>query len=216
MLPLALVIALSPIPIVAVIAILFSPHPKPNGLSFLGGWITGVAGGLAVTTMLISTDDLGSEASPSASATALRLVLGLLLLAGALRSWSKRPRPGHEVSMPTWMARVDGIGPGGSFVLAAIVGSVNPKNLVMNAAAAAILAAAALPPGDVAVSIALYTAVASSTVAAVVLYRLVAGQRGAARLESIRSWLTANNATVMTLLLLVLGVKLVGDAISGM
>ena len=216
MLPFALVIALSPIPIVAVIAILFSPHPKPNGLSFLGGWITGVAGGLAVTTMLISTDDLGSEASPSASATALRLVLGLLLLAGALRSWSKRPRSGHEVSMPTWMARVDGIGPGGSFVLAAIVGSLNPKNLVMNAAAAAILAAAALPPGDVAVSIALYTAVASSTVAAVVLYRLVAGQRGAARLESIRSWLTANNATVMTLLLLVLGVKLVGDAISGM
>jgi hypothetical protein len=216
MLPFALVIALSPIPIAAVIAMLFSQRAIGNGLAFLLGWAVGVAGGLALLTWLASTQDLGSGGEPSSVATALRFALGLLLLAGAVFKWRGRPAPGDDAPMPRWMARADTIRPGGSLVLAALLGGVNPKNLLMNVAAAAVLASASLSGQDEAAVIAMYTAVASSTVALAVLYRLLAGRRAAATLERMRGWLVANNATVMSVLLLVFGVKLVGDAIAGL
>jgi threonine/homoserine/homoserine lactone efflux protein len=145
----------------------------------------------------------------------LRLAIGVLLLAGAFLKWRGRPGPGQEPSMPRWMARAETIGPAGAFVLAALLGGVNPKNLLMNVAAAAVLASASLGVRDQAVVIALYTAIASCTVALAVLYRVVAGRRAAATLDRMRGWLVANNALVMSVLLLVLGAKLVGDAIAG-
>ncbi len=215
-LPFALVIALSPIPLAAVIAMLFSHRAVGNGLAFLFGWIVGVAAELALFTALASTQDLGTSGEPSTTATVIRLALALLLLAGAARKWRSRPAPGDQVPMPRWMARVDGIHPLRAFGLAVILSGINPKCLVMNAAAAAVLAPAALSGADTALVIALYTAVASSTVAIAVLYRVFTGDRGAATLEGVRTWLIANNAAVMAVILLVFGVKLLGDAITGL
>jgi hypothetical protein len=216
MLPFALVIALSPIPIVAVIAMLFSKRAIANGLAFLVGWIVGVAGCLTLLTVVAESGDLGSEGAPSTTAVVLRFLLGALLLAGAVKKWRGRPRPGDDVSMPGWMARVDGVGPVRAFGLAVILGGVNPKNLLMNIAAAAVLASEELSGADQALTIALYTAVASASVALAVGYRVFAGERGAATLERMRGWLAANEAAVMAVILLLLGVKLVGDAITGL
>lgn len=213
--PFAIVIALSPIPLIAVIAMLFSRRAVGNGIGFLLGWFVGVAGGLAVLTALASTQDLGSSDDPSSTSTGIRLVLGVLLLGAAFRAWHGRPRPGDDVPLPKWMKRVDGIHPVGAFVLAVLLGGVNPKNLLMNVAAAAVLAATSLDTSDAVAVIALYTAVASCTVILAVAYRIVLGDRAAATLERMRGWLGANSATVMAVLFLVLGVKVVGDAISG-
>lgn len=215
MLPFALVIALSPIPMVAVIAMLFSQRAVANGVAFLFGWVLGVAGGLCLFAALASTQDLGSNATPSNTATAVRLALGVLLLAGAAKSWRARPRPGDEVPMPRWMSKVDALHPAGALVLAVFLGGVNPKNLLMNIAAAAVLAAASLSGKGNAVVVALYTVVASCTVALAVLYRVVARARAEATLERMRGWLAINSATIMSVLFLVLGVKLIGDGIAG-
>ena len=183
--PLPLVIALSPIPIVAVIAVLFSQHALANGTAFLVGWIIGVAGGLALLTAIAQAGGvLGSN--DSTAIVVLRLFLGVVLLAAAVKKWRGRPRPGDAIAMPAWMARIDGIGLVGASGLALLLG-VNPKNLLMNAAAAAMLA---------------------------VGYRAFAGERGRTTLERLREWLAANDATVMSVLFLVFGVKLVGDAIT--
>jgi hypothetical protein len=216
MLPFALVIALSPIPIVAVIAMLFSGRAVANGLAFLLGWIVGVAGGLALLVALAEVGGLlgGNDAS-STTATVLRFLLGALLLAAAVKKWRGRPSPGEEPAMPGWMARMDTIGPVGAFGSATLLGGLNPKNLLMNAAAATVLASEGLPGTDQATLIALYTAVASSSVALAVGYRLLTGERGAATLERMRGWLVANDAAVVSVLLLVFGVKLLGDAITG-
>lgn len=217
MLPFALVIALSLIPIVAVIAMLFSQRAIANGSAFLAGWVVGVGGGLALLTVLAGAGDLlGSDDAPSATAVVLRFLLGVLLLGAAVKKWRGRPQPGEAVAMPGWMARIDGIGVFGAFGLAVLLGGVNPKNLLMNIAAAAVLASEALRGADQAVAIVLYTAVASFSVALAVGYRVLAGERGAVTLERMRGWLAANNATVMSVLFLVFGVKLVGDAITGL
>jgi hypothetical protein len=43
---------------------------------------------------------------------------------------------------------------------------------------------------------------------------LVAGDRAQGALDSMKAWLIANNHTVMTILFLILGAKLLGDGIS--
>jgi hypothetical protein len=217
MLPFALVIALSPIPIVAVIAMLFSQRAIANGIAFLVGWVVGVAGGLALLTWVAEAGGLlGSTDAPSTTIVVLRFLLGALLLVAAVRKWRGRPRPGDTVAMPGWMARIEGIGPFGAFGLAVLLGGVNPKNLLMNVAAAAVLASEGLRGADRTVAIVLYTAVASSSVALAVGYRALAGERGAVTLERMRGWLAANDATVMSVLFLVFGVKLLGDTITGL
>lgn len=215
MLPFALVIALSPIPLVAVIAMLFSQRGVPNGVAFLLGWVSGIAASLAVFTALASTQATGTSEEPSTAATLTRLVLGLLLLAAAAKEWRARPAPGEIPEMPRWMTRIDTTRPRRAFALAAVLGGANPKSLAMNIAAAAVLVSETATRAERAVPIVLYTAVASSSVVAVVGYRVITGARGVATLERMRAWFVANNATVMSVLFLVFGVKLVGDAIAG-
>ena len=49
LIPLALVVALSPLSIIpAVVLVLHSPHPRRTGLAFLLGWLAGLAGVTAI------------------------------------------------------------------------------------------------------------------------------------------------------------------------
>ena len=62
---------------------------------------------------------------------------------------------------------------------------------------------------------AVFTVLASSTVVVPVVGYLSARDRMAAPLERLRAWLTQNNAAVMAVLLVVLGVALIGKGIGG-
>ena len=43
LIPLALVVALSPLSIIPAVLVLHTPRPKPTGLAFLVGWVVGLA-----------------------------------------------------------------------------------------------------------------------------------------------------------------------------
>src|SRR3954462_6038660 len=109
-LPFAIGIAISPIPIIAIILILFSNRATANGLSFLFGWVAGLAVvGTAVylfadaaNAATDSTSSLFAEAataptSPTSSApiSGDKILLGFLLLSLARRNFAKRPTPGQ-------------------------------------------------------------------------------------------------------------------------
>ena len=44
LIPLALVVALSPLSIIPAVLVLHTPRPRPTGLAFLAGWLLGLAG----------------------------------------------------------------------------------------------------------------------------------------------------------------------------
>ena len=58
--------------------------------------------------------------------------------------------------------------------------------------------------------------VASSTVAVPVIGYVAAGDRVTAPLDDLRDWPTDNNATVMTVLLLVIGAVILGQGVAGL
>jgi hypothetical protein len=59
-LPLALAVAISPIPIIAVILMLLSPKSRTNGPAYLVGWMAGLAVAGIVVTILFGNAGIGS------------------------------------------------------------------------------------------------------------------------------------------------------------
>ena len=144
------------------------------------------------------------------------VILGLILLGLAIRQWRSRPAEGEEPEMPTWMDAIDSFTPTRAFGLAALLAGVNPKNLALTVAAATTIAQAGLDGGESWIVLFVYVALASVSVVTPVVYYLVAGASAEHTLNALKGWLIANNATVMFVLLLIFGAKLIGDGFGGL
>jgi hypothetical protein len=215
-LPLAIGVAISPVPIIAVILMLISKKARSNSLAFLAGWVVGLAAVGAIALLLGNTADIGTSSGPSKGAAVIRLVLGLLLLFGAFRQWRKRPKEGEEPQMPKWMAGIDDFNAGKSLGLATLLSGVNPKNLALVLAAAMTISQAGLSGAQPWIVLLVFVVIASLTVAAPVLTFFLAGERAESTLNGWKTWLTANNAAVMAVLFLLFGFVLIGKGIGGL
>lgn len=212
----AIGIALSPLPIVAVILMLFTKKARTNSLAFLAGWLLGlgVIGFVVLALVNAGRITLGDEAESLASGV-IKLLLGLLLLLkGAPSQWRGRPKEGEEPVMPKWMTAIDGITSGKALGLAFFLSGLNPKNLALNLAAAITIAGAGLTIGEQAISFVVFVIIASVSIIAPVLYYLIAGESAEKTLTIWKAWLNANNATVMAVLFVIFGFKLLGDGLA--
>jgi threonine/homoserine/homoserine lactone efflux protein len=212
-LPLAVGVAISPIPIIAAILMLLSPKAGGASVGFLLGWVVGIVVAVTVFSLLGAVIP---EQDPDASkpvAGTIKIIIGVLLLLLAVRQWRSRPKPGEEPKMPKWMSAIDGMNAGRGFGLGFLLAAVNPKNLLLGAAAGVSIGTGGLAVGEAALAITVFTLIAAATVAIPVIAYLVASARMAGPLESLRGWLVHNNATVMAVLLLVIGVAVIGKGI---
>jgi len=214
LLPSAIGVALSPIPIIAVILILGTPKARSNGAIFALGWVLGL---VAVSTIVLLV--LGGASKPgSDTATGVKwfdVFIGAVFLIMAARQWRGRPRKGEEATMPKWMASIDRFGAGKSGALGVLLSGVNPKNLALTAAASASIAQAGLTGGQNAITVAVFVVVGSLSVAGPVIYYLVAPVRAGASLAGIKEFMSQHNAVIMMVVLLILGLKLLGSGIGG-
>ena len=212
-LPLALGIAISPIPIIAAILMLLSPKARGTSVGFLVGWVLGIVVAIVLFTLLAS---IIPEQDPDASkpiAGVITLLLGAGLLLLALRQWRSRPKAGEDAALPKWMAAIDSMTAVRGLVLGFLLSAVNPKNLLMAVGAGVIVGTGGLSGGEATLAIVIFVLIAASSVAVPVIAYLLASTRMAAPLEALRTWLVQNNATVMAVLLLVIGVVLIGKGI---
>ena len=207
-------VAVSPLPIVAMILVLATPRGRVNGIVFGLGWVLGLAVLGAVILALAGPADASDGGEPAAWTGWLKLLLGVGALLLAAKQWRGRPTPGSEPRMPKWMASIDRLKPGGALGLGALLSAVNPKNGGLTIAAAATIAGAGLPGGEQAVVLAVFVLIGSAGVLAPLLVYLVAGEGAARTLDSWKTWAVTHNAAVMAVLFLVFGVKLVGDGIA--
>ena len=210
-LPLALCVAISPIPIIAAILMLFSPRAAGTGSGFLVGWVLGI---IAVTSVFTAvSDSLTAGGEPSATSSWIKIVLGVLLLLLGARNWRGR---NAERATPKWMSTIDSFTPVKAFGLGFLLSAINPKNLLMGIAAGVAIGGAGISLGQEVVAIAVFTVIAASTVAVPVIAYLFAADRMRAPLDRLRVWLQDNNAVVMAVLLAVIGVVLIGKGIGGL
>jgi threonine/homoserine/homoserine lactone efflux protein len=214
-LPLAAGVGLSPIPIIAVVVMLGTPRARSNGPAFIVGWLVGLSL-VGVVVFLISnsvgTDEGGERAT---WVDVLKLAFGLLLLLLAVKQWRGRPRDDEQAAEPKWMQSVDHFTSARSAGAGLVLSAANPKNLVLAAAAAAEIAQVGVSGADEAVAYAVVVLVGSIGIAAPVVVYFALGDRAGPVLDGLKAWIGRNNAVIMAVLLLLIGAKLVGDAIAG-
>jgi hypothetical protein len=215
LLPYAVGVALSPMPIIAMVLMLITPRARGNGIIFLVGWIIGVAAAGAIVLAIVGPSDPNDGSAPATWVNVLKLVLGLALVVVAVRQWRARPARGDTPSMPGWMSALDTLTPLKAGGLAVGLSVLNPKNLVLIVSGATVVAQAELSTGDQVVAWAVFTLIATIGVALPLIIYLVMGDRAGAILERLRASMAHNNAAVMAVLCLIIGAKLIGDAISG-
>ena len=207
-------VAVSPLPIVAIILMLVTARGRANGTLFAAGWLAGLAVLGTVVLLLAGPADPSTGGEPAAWTGWLKLLLGVLALLLAARLWRSRPAEGVEPEMPKWMAGLDRLRPGGALGLGALLSAVNPKNGGLTIAAAASIAGAGLAAGQQAAALATFVIVGSLGVLVPLVVYLAAGKRAARTLEGWKTWAADHNAAIMAVLFLVFGFKLVGDGIA--
>lgn len=209
----AIGVAISPIPIIAVIVVLFSQRAKVNGPAFLLGWVIALAVVSTVVYVLAHDGNVATSSTASDSVSWGKIALGVVLLAFARRNWRKRPAPGEQPEMPTWLATVDSVSPVKAFGLGVVLAAVNPKNLILTLGAATGLAQLGVTTSDAVVSIVVFVAIASLTIVGPVLYALFGGERARSSLDSAKVWLTGHDAAVLAVLFLVFGVDMIAKGL---
>ena len=213
-LPLAVGIAISPIPIIAAILMLLSPKAKATSVGFLLGWLAGILVAVVLFTLLSSVLPQQDSSGSSPVSGAIKIILGALLLFLAVRQWRARPSEGESAAMPKWMSAIDSMTAIKGLGLGFLLSAVNPKNLLLGISAGVIIGDANLSFGDAVVVIVVFALVAGCSVLIPVVSYLIASARMAGPLEALRRWLVDNNATIMAVLLLVIGVAVIGKGIA--
>jgi threonine/homoserine/homoserine lactone efflux protein len=217
LLPLAVGVAISPLPIIAVILMLLAPRAGGASRGFGAGWVVGILVATFVVVIVASVADIGGTSSdPSTGSSWVKLILGLLLVHLSLSQWRKRPRGDEPAVMPKWMASIDRITPVKAAGLGFLLSAVNPKNLTMCIAAGIVVAGGNLGGGQEVGAVLIFTVIAASTVLIPVIGYAVARERMSGWLTELRTWLEHNNTAVMAVLILVIGVVLLGKGIGGL
>jgi len=216
LLPLALGVAISPVPVIAVILMLLAPQAKVASVAFGIGWVVGVTVVVVAVTVAVDPADDAESGDPSTWSSVLKILLGLAAVLLAAKEWRSRPHGDEVPELPSWMAAVDTMTGPRALALGAALSALNPKNLTLCLAAGLTIGAGGLSGGETTLAVVVFVAIAASTVVLPVLAYLVAHAKVQGPLDEMRDWLTVNNATVMAVLLLVIGVAIIGKGIGGL
>ncbi len=104
---LAVGVALSPLPIIAVILLLTRPGGRAAGWWFVAGWALALA--LLGTAVLVVADEANASESGAAASWVgvVQMLLAVLLLGAAASQWRARPGGDEDPESPSWMLKVE-------------------------------------------------------------------------------------------------------------
>jgi threonine/homoserine/homoserine lactone efflux protein len=213
----ATAVAISPVPIVAAILILFSAHARRNGIFYLLGWLLGLLIVLGIVLLLPGNRDFSRSAALLVTGGALlRITVGLFFLAAAFVIWLRRPKTGQPHPMPAWTEKLTEISGIQALLLAVGLAVINPKNLAVAVSLLLSLLETGAGPRESRLVLLVFVALGSVTVAVPVIYRLAAGKRADQHLQTWKEWLIYHNASVMCVLFILMGMLIFGKGMGGL
>jgi Sap, sulfolipid-1-addressing protein len=209
LIPLGLVIALSPITVIPAVLVLQAPRPRPSGLAFLAGWVLGLA---ALTALSVVASGVlgGLHKSPPAWASWLRVILGAALILFGIYRWLTRHR--HTES-PAWMRSFASITPARAGVTGAVLVVIRPDVLFICVPAGLAIGGSGLDVADDWMAAAFFVAIAASTVAIPILAYAAAGHRLDDAMARLKGWMDKNNAALMAAILVVIGLMVLYNGV---
>jgi threonine/homoserine/homoserine lactone efflux protein len=210
--PLALVVALSPVSIIPAVLVLDTPRPRPAGLAFLAGWLVGL---IVLTSIFLEVSGFvgGLGGKPPSWASWLRIVVGVALIVLGVYRWLNRNKSAHT---PKWLQSMSKLTPARAGVTGLALTVVNPKVLFICAAAGLAIGTTGLEGTRLWLAVLWYVAVASSTVALPTLAYAVSGERLDPLLARVRDWMERQHAVLVAAILVVIGLMVLYKGIHGL
>lgn len=203
--PLALVVAWSPVKILPPLALVFAAtRPRATSLAYLAGSMVSLIGATVLfVTLRAAPGPVGDvQWSTQGPGAWVRIGLGAVLMLLAGYAWSRRRNPMRTAGWLTGLTRVT---PTVAAALAVSLTVLNPKVMVATAAAGLAIATASLGTVGTAGAVGGYTVLAGSTVIVPVVGYLVAAERADAIMGAIRRRIQRDRAAVTSVVLAVLG-----------
>jgi hypothetical protein len=207
LIPLAVAAAVSMVPITATIFLLLSESRGAIALPFLSGWVLGTAAGLTLATVAAHALPGRPREVSSLIGTLEIVVGGALVLLGLVTLVRQARRPPSRQS--SWVEGIGSFGRLPAFGIGLAL-NVRPKAVLLFAAASLAISGARVNGEETLVLIAVYTAIATSTVAAPTLATVLAPTWMEPRLLAARDWITAHGAAVTGAVMILIGVVVVG------
>jgi hypothetical protein len=89
-------VAISPVPIIAIVLMLFTARARENASAFVVGWALALAVVSGAAYEVADAGDASTETAASDTVSWAQIVFGTVLLLLAVRAWRNRPQPGGE------------------------------------------------------------------------------------------------------------------------
>jgi hypothetical protein len=203
----ALAIAVNPVPIVAVVTLLAADHGRRNAFTFLAAMVAVMLTLGALTIFVLGSESARSSATTAAAAA--QTLFGVVFLGFFVAQWRARPRPTDET--PGWMRLIDKAGLGAAVVLAFAL-----TNYALLSAGAAEIRTSGSSAPEQAAALALFVAVAVSTVATPLALYLVRPLRAREQLGRLQGWLTHHDRTILMLVFGLMGALFTAQGVANL
>lgn len=208
-LPYAVGVALSPVPIAAILLLLTTRRATTLGLAFLVGWLVGVAAVAAALVLVVggaSVDD-----SDSVWIALGELLVGAAFLLAALALWSRRDR--RSAFDRPWVSTVDSFTTLRSAGLGLVLSGGNPKVVGLSLGVALALAEAGASTSTAAAGVAVFTVVGAVGVVAPIAAYAAVPARAESLLRQGRDWLERHERIVLVVLGVLIGTLFLADGV---
>lgn len=228
--PVALGVVLSPLAIMALVAVLLSRNARTNGIAYLLGWFLGLAGIMTLGLWLFPMLAVHEHDEPPLWVPVVRLLIGGFLVSAAVWVYRKgrarieqmataaTPRDVVDASpqLPGWLHSVESFRPGRTFLLGLGLFVLNPVDASCAILAALDITQSGVAPGAATAVAAAFVVLGTLPIALPVFFVLVRGARAQPVLDRMRSWIAGNTHVLNAALLLVIGALQLEKAIAAL
>ncbi|MFT3715083.1 MAG: GAP family protein [Gordonia sp. (in: high G+C Gram-positive bacteria)] len=212
-LPYAVGIAISPVPIIGAILLLLTRRARVAGPMYLLGWTLGILAIVVPAALVGSALPHDQQANGDGwLSKAMPLVIGIVFAYLAYLSWRSVPSKGAQTEQPKWMTAIESMSPGKALVIGFGLGFLNIKGALLDLDAG--FSVAGQPAATQAVAITVFTVIGISTVAVPVIAYLIAGHRMDGMLEAVHTWLAKHGTAVVATLMTMLAAQSLGHGIA--
>ena len=230
LIPLVLGVVMSPLAIMALVAVLVSKRARANGTAYLVGWAVALVATLGVSFTVFGFLELHLQRDPPLWAVLVRLLIALLLILAAVwvyrrgraraREMAKAVTPSDVVAaapqLPGWLRAVDEFTPARSLLLGFAIFALNPVDVSCAVLAMLDVRGAEVSPATAATLIIAFAVIGIVPIAAPVFYTLVKGEAADPLLERVRSWIAGHTSVLNAGLLVLIGAMQLQKALSAL
>jgi threonine/homoserine/homoserine lactone efflux protein len=206
-----LAIALDPLPLTAFLIVLSSQRGVRKGAAWVFGWLVSLGVVVTVTVVATGNNPPKPNTAPSLADLAVKIVIGVILVAIAVRQRRRigRPKkPKKPKKAPKWQAHVDNMSPWFAMGLACAL-----QPWVLISAGAATVVEAKLSSTESYLALFLFCVLASASYLAMEIYAGFRPGQSRAFLARLRTWIDTHTDQVIIWGSLILGLWLIAYSI---